>query len=346
MEEVGAIRPRTKLQKCTESGRRLGYNSNILPLHAQHFCAFVNRLWTFPCHGGIAEDPSRSLNAWNLQWLSTFPAPRGSSEDHSMLCNTWNLQYIINIFLFSGGVRGPLHVDQTVKFATYLQIFLSSGKLRGPLDVMQRMEFAIYYQHFPILGRGLRTTRCWSNRGICNSLSTFPAPRRSSDDHSTSCNAWNLQYIINISLFSGEIRAPLDVDQTIDFTIDYQHFRVLGGGSEDHTMSCNAWNLQYIKSMFPDIICNIGNIINYKIIQNIMHSTHGIYNILWIFSYPQGSSEDHSMSCNAWNLQYIINVFLSSGEVRGPFDADQTAEFAIYYQHFPVMQRMKFTIYH
>ena len=44
MEEVGAIRPRTKLQKCTESGRRLGYNSNILPLHAQHFCAFVKRL--------------------------------------------------------------------------------------------------------------------------------------------------------------------------------------------------------------------------------------------------------------------------------------------------------------
>ena len=170
--------------------------------------------------------------------LLTVSYSREGSADHSMSIKPWNLQHIC-------------------------RIFLSSGKLRGPLDVMQRMEFAIYYQHFPILGRGLRTTRCWSNRGIWNSLSTFPAPRRSSDDHSTSCNAWNLQYIINISLFSGEIRAPLDVDQTIDFTIDYQHFRVLGGGSEDHTMSCNAWNLQYIKSMFPDIICNIGNIINY-----------------------------------------------------------------------------------
>ena len=179
-----------------------------------------------------------------------------------MLCNAWNLEYIINSFLFSGGVRGPLHVDQTVKFATYLQ-------------------------DFPILRQAPRTTRCYAAHGICNILSTFSYPWKrsedhlmliqpgnlqqlidiscssaSSDDHSTSCNAWNLQYIINISLFSGEIRAPLDLDQTIDFTIDYQHFRVLGGGSEDHTMSCNAWNLQYIENMFPDI-CNIGNIINY-----------------------------------------------------------------------------------
>ena len=47
--------------------------------------------------------------------------------------------------------------------------------------------------------------------------------------------------------------------------------------------------------------------------------------------------EDHSMSWNAWNLQYLINIFLSSGEVRGPLDVDQTMEFAIYCQHFPVL---------
>ena len=169
MEEVGAIRPRTKLQKCTESGRRLGYNSNMLPLHAQHFCAFVKRLWTFPCHGGIAEDPSRSLNAWNLQWLSTFPAPRGSSEDHSMLCNAWNLQYIINSFLFSGGGRGPLHVDQTVKFATYLQDFPILREAPRTTRCYATHGICNILLTFPILGRGLRTTRCWSNRGICNS---------------------------------------------------------------------------------------------------------------------------------------------------------------------------------
>ena len=84
--------------------------------------------------------------------LLTVSYSREGSADHSMSIKPWNLQHIC-------------------------RIFLSSGKLRGPLDVMQRMEFAIYYQHFPILGRGLRTTWCWSNRGICNSLSTFPAPR-------------------------------------------------------------------------------------------------------------------------------------------------------------------------
>ena len=168
MEEVGAIRPRTKLQKCTESGRRLGYNSNILPLHAQHFCAFVKRLWTFPCHGGIAEDPSRSVNAWNLQWLSTFPAPRGSSEDHSMLCNAWILQYMISIFLSLQEVWGPLDVDPTV-------------------------EFAIAYQHFLLLGGAPMTTRRRATHGIYNTLLTFPCSRGKSEHRSMSIKPLILQ---------------------------------------------------------------------------------------------------------------------------------------------------------
>ena len=194
------------------------------------------RVWTFPCRGGHRRGPLKV-------------AQRVEST------------MIITISWSSGKLRGPLDVVQRTEFTIYYWHFpilrrgprttpcLSNrgicnilagfsypqGKLRGPLNVMQRMEFAIDYQHFPILGRSPRTTRCWSKRGISNRLSTFPAPRRSSEDHSTACNAWNLQYIIDISLFSGEIWGPLDVDQTIDFTIDYQHFCVLGrpGGTRD-----------------------------------------------------------------------------------------------------------------
>ena len=144
MEKVDAIRPRTQMQKCTESGRRLGYNSNILLLHAQHFCTFILDYEHFPVLGGSPRTPQgRSTRGiyndyqhflllgeaprttrccathgiYNI--LLTFSYSREGSADHSMSSKPWNLQHIC-------------------------RIFRSSGKLRGPLDVMQRMDFAIY----------------------------------------------------------------------------------------------------------------------------------------------------------------------------------------------------------
>ena len=115
------------------------------------------------------------------------------------------------------------------------------------------MEFTIYYEYFPILRGAPRTTRCHATHGIYNISSTFSYPRERSEDHSMpikprslqyiiniflSCNALNLQYIINIFLSSGEVRGPLDVDQTMEFAIYCQHFPVLGGAPR--TTRCHA----------------------------------------------------------------------------------------------------------
>ena len=168
-----------------------------------------------------------------------------------------------------GDRRGPLKVGQRVEFAMIINISCSSGKLRGPLDVVQHMGFTIYYSHFPILGRGPRTTPCRANREICNIFAGFSDPQASSEDHSMLCSAWNLQYIINIFLSLEEVWGPLDVDPTGEFAIAYQHFLLLGGAP----------------------------------MTTRRRATHGIYNTLLTFPCSRGKSEHRSMSIKPLILQ-------------------------------------------
>ena len=58
-------------------------------------------------------------------------------------------------------------------------------------------------------------------------------------------------------------------------------------------------------------------------------SMRGVCNILSSVTLPWRSSEGRSMSLNARNLQYIINISSSWGELRGSLDVAQCVEFTI-----------------